>query len=117
MSRWFTVVNAPDVGTTSRVSAATNQRCVCASYRQLGSVTNCPRTPVLRLIAGAYPKNEFRSTAWFTSRGNPATILVEVLSGNTDWPEALNTLRTSLTASSRYPFPAHMPWSGGSTEN
>src|ERR671929_39043 len=52
MSRWFTVVNAPLVGFVSSVSTTTKKRCVAASYRHDGSVTNWPRTPVVRLIAG-----------------------------------------------------------------
>ena len=37
---------------------------------------------MLRLIAGGYPKNEFRSTVWFTFRGNPLTVLAAVLFGS-----------------------------------
>src|SRR6478735_10418638 len=117
VSRWFTVVNAPVVGTTSRVSTTTKNRWVWASNRHDGSVTNWPRTPVVRLIAAWYPKKVFRSTAWFTFRGKPETMLVAVLSGSADAPFASNTLSTSLTASSSNPLPTHSPWSGGSTEN
>ena len=35
-------MNAPVVGTVSSVSTTTKKRCVAASYRQLGSVTNWP---------------------------------------------------------------------------
>ena len=52
-------VEPPDqgmcVGTVSSVKATRKNRCVCASKRHDGSVTNSPRTPVVRLIAGAYP--------------------------------------------------------------
>jgi len=40
-----------------------------------------------------------RSTAWFTSVGNPDTMFVLVLLGRTDWPDWLKTLMTSFTAS------------------
>src|SRR5439155_90048 len=46
------LVNARVVGTGSSVRTTTKQRCVAASYRHDGSVTNCPRMPVVRLIAG-----------------------------------------------------------------
>ena len=68
---------------------------------RLESLLALPRvsTPVARLIAGAYPKNELRSIAWFTSRGKPATMLAAVLFGSTDAPEVLKMFSTSLTAS------------------
>ena len=52
MSMWFCCVKAP-FGNDSSVSTTTKNRWVAASYRHDGSVTNCARTPVARLIAGA----------------------------------------------------------------
>jgi hypothetical protein len=53
-SRWFLPENAAVVPTRSRVSTTWYQRCVSASYRHDGSVTNGPKVDG-RMIAGAYP--------------------------------------------------------------
>ena len=54
MSMWLLPGNAPVTGSVSMVSTVTNQRFEPLSKRQVGSVTNGPKRPVVRLIAGAY---------------------------------------------------------------
>src|SRR5438874_1775047 len=73
---------------------------VVGSNRQDGSVTNGPCWPVVRLIAGGYPKNGLSPTT---------PVCAE--------PSAPNTWMASLTASTTCPLPVHSPWSGGSRLN
>jgi len=50
MSRWLSPVKSPDVGSISRASTVRKNDRVVGSYRQDGSVTNGPRSPVVRSI-------------------------------------------------------------------